>query len=138
MFLRVFFLAFLFALNIDAAKRAWPETAAARSPIVLQVPVGEPNRLPNDCAILATEANARLAEADVWTRIIFVFFIDPADGRKYGHALTVWQPAGAKQICVYDEHGTVRLTTDSHDPAVIAAELATLTHWKVVDQYFLE
>ncbi len=93
--------------------------------------------LPKDCAIVATVAASRLAPTGVWTRIIFVTFLNPADGKKYCHALTVWQPATSKIVCIYDANGTFDLATESHEPAAIAAAYAQLARVLILEAHFI-
>jgi hypothetical protein len=134
MFLRVFFLAFLIALDIDAAKECWrmeiPLIKDAK--VASRVPPARPSGLPvsdresanqmiglpNSCELIATEALRRMERAHVWCRILIIRY-----GDKYeAHALCVFQPHW--QICVYDDTGSVELDTNSHDPNAIANLLA--------------
>jgi hypothetical protein len=83
----------------------------------------EASDLPNDCAIVATEANARLATSAIWSQVLLVRFIDIKNVQINGHALVVWQIHKDGSILVYDESGTVDLDTRSQNPNDIAAAL---------------
>ena len=82
-----------------------------------------PMDLPNDCAIVATEAHSRLRDSAVWDRIIFFKAIDLATLRGFGHAITVWQIEKGGPIYVYDAAGTIQLKTHSRKLADIITEL---------------
>lgn len=120
MFLRVFFLAFLFALDIDAAKEVWRVTSDdSRSQVELgHARLTSNSALPNSCELVASEALRRMERAGVWARILIVRYGD----KNEGHALCVYQPHW--QIVVYDDTGSVELETNSHDPNVIAEHLS--------------
>jgi hypothetical protein len=81
------------------------------------------NPLGNDCAIVATEANARLATSAIWSQIIFIRFLDFKNLSIAGHALTVWQIHDGGVILIYDENGAVELETHSRVANDIAAAL---------------
>jgi hypothetical protein len=99
--------------------------------------------LPNDCVIVAVEkeaalqAEARLRKADVWTRVLIVYF----DGKNMGHAFCVFSPHG-KAICVYDKvfiDATLTLTsTQSREPGAIAHALGVRLGLPIVSGYFIE
>lgn len=61
------------------------------------------NILPNDCAILATEAEHRLAQTGRWTAMLRVRF-------KGGgcHIAVLWEAIDGR-VCVYDRDGTFTL-----------------------------
>ena len=84
------------------------------------------NELPNDCAITATEAYARLGTSAVWSQILFVRFIDIETFRVFGHTFAVWQIHKDGAILIYDESGAIPLDTHSHEPNDIAAALNKL------------
>jgi len=84
------------------------------------------NDLPNDCAILATEANARLATSAAWSQVLFIQVFDFKKLRTFGHALAVWQIHKDGAIIVYDGTGAADLKTHSHQANDIAVELNKL------------
>jgi hypothetical protein len=97
--------------------------------------------LPNDCAIIATEAAARLMRAGVWVKILNIAYVDLETRSIVRHDLTVWQPPAAKQINVYDLSilkGTAELETESHDAKQISAALAKRNDVAIADAYFLK
>jgi hypothetical protein len=103
---------------------------------------GDDDRLPNDCAILATRAYARL-HAAYWVKI-FSFRLEIADpagnGNKIllGHALVLWQAFPHSKIHAYDESGSVELSTRSHDVKDILAEFQKIMLVPIVDGHFWE
>lgn len=79
--------------------------------------------LPNDCTIVATEARAELSHVTAWCEIINLTYLNLHDGHIYGHSMAVWQvhPKGA--ILVYDQDGTLELSTNSRSISDILAAL---------------
>ena len=94
----------------------------------------------NDCAIVATEATARLLGAGVWTREFRIVFVDPKTGEKLGHAMTVWQPPTSKKIHIYDEaiiDGTWQLDTESTDIADVVRAFMLRSKLVVVSAHYV-
>lgn len=89
--------------------------AATKSPSVL---------LPNRCALVASVAAAELQRTGAWTRIIIIRFYHPRAREILQHALVVWHPPTAQQICVYDETGTWDLGIDRRDPEALGYAIA--------------
>jgi hypothetical protein len=112
------------------------EDRGQRSEVRIKSP--SPRDLPNDCAIVATEAAARLAATGVWTQVIFLKYFEPQTKRIYGHALVVWQPPTAHIVCIYDATGTYDLATEKHDPAEIGKLWAVNEHVFLLDAHFLK
>ena len=135
---------FLIALALSAAIGA-VVTPAERDLPTSDVPsltsaadvAAAPEILPNRCAIVATEAAARLAKTGAWTRILFIHFIEPGTGELLGHAVVVWQPPTSTQNCVYDEAGTHDLNTSIREPGPIAAQLSKRLRKRIVAAKFL-
>lgn len=96
-----------------------------------------PADLPADCAIIASEAASRLSASGAWVRIIFITFIDPRDGKVYGHALCVWQPPTTNSICIYDRNGTLDLDVASHEVWPVAIAYARAIHVTLLQAHFL-
>ena len=108
----------LSAANLFRLLHAQPSATPAPAPIVeLRGAPPSPRDLPNDCAIVASEAASRLAATGAWTRVIFVEYGDPRLGRLCGHALVVWQPPATHTLCIYDASGTLDLETHARDDA---------------------
>jgi hypothetical protein len=100
-----------------------------------------PAPLPNSCAIIATEASARLRHAGVWTRMIHVNYREQGSHANCGHMMTVWQPFPGSEILIYDDYflrSTYELHTRRQNAAAIAHEFAKLKHVDVVTAYFLK
>jgi hypothetical protein len=132
MFLRLFFLAFLLALDIDAGKSAWRATADSDSSFVIRHSSFATRTLPNSCELLAAQASAEMRRAGVWTRILIVRYSD----RDQGHAFCVFQPSF--QIVAYDDTGSYELATASHDPQLIARTIGARLHRPIISGRFLE
>ena len=81
------------------------------------------NPLPNDCAIIATEANARLSTSAAWTRVLFIKFFNTEKLTISAHVMTVWQIHKGGSVLVYDDDGTICLVTHSQKAADIVKEL---------------
>jgi hypothetical protein len=80
-----------------------------------------PYDLPNDCAIVATEAYARLNDSAAWCHILRFDIIFP--DHVSGHAVCVWQIELGGKVCVYDRNGTMALETSSRDPRDIVSAM---------------
>ncbi len=79
--------------------------------------------LPNDCAIVATEAYHRVAPAAKWARLLHLDL-----SATEGHMVCVWQLTPHDPILLYDKFylgsQTLELQTAQHDAKVIAAAFA--------------
>jgi hypothetical protein len=71
------------------------------------------NDLPNDCAIIATEANARLKTSAVWSQVLTIKYFDSENLCIRRHAMTVWQVHKGGTILIYDAGGTLDLQMHS-------------------------
>jgi hypothetical protein len=134
MFLRIFFLAFLTALDIHAAKELYQVTTGSERSSTLNSlsSLRSEVRLPNSCEILAAEANKRLHRAGIWSRILIVRYSDQTDA----HAYCVFQPSF--QIVAYDDTGSVELATASRDAKEIARVLGKRKGRPIISGRFLE
>ena len=79
--------------------------------------------LPNDCAVIATEANARVEHNAAWSRVVFLHFVDLQAHELHGHAVTVWQIHEKSHVLLYDASGTIELQTSSRNLSDIVAAL---------------
>lgn len=83
----------------------------------------EGNDLPNDCAIVATEASARLGTSAAWSQVLLVKFIDVKTMRVSSHVMIAWQIHKDGAILIYDSDGTLPLDTHSQSAFDIAAAI---------------
>ncbi len=107
-------------------------------PALWLTPMRADDRLPNDCAVLATRAFENLKTA-YWVKI-FSFHIEIPDpnGAKtiVGHALVLWQPFPHSKVHAYDENGSLELSTHSNDLKDIMASLQEVLKYPLVDGHF--
>lgn|GEM_PF-5282196 len=100
-------------------------------------------RMRNDCAIVATEAAARLQRTGCWTRILTINYVDRSDPRQIQrcHAMTVWQPRAAAKIYIYDQaliDATAELNTESHDATTIGQIFAARWNLTFIGARFVQ
>jgi hypothetical protein len=79
--------------------------------------------LPNACAIVAAQALYRVKDCSVWSRVVWLRFVDFKDTTVHGHALVVWQAFEKGTMYAYDSSGTFELQTKSHTIGDIVFEL---------------
>ena len=101
-----------------------------------------PRDLPNDCAIVASEAASRLAATGAWTRIMRITLIT-RDGHVAGHAITVWIPPTATHVWFYDQYllgggGSLDLDISERDTCAIAIAIQAKLHILIPEAHFIE
>lgn len=82
--------------------------------------------LPGSCAIIATQAYAKVENA-YWRELVSYQFIDPENFPSVlGHMICIWQPFEDSTILAYNVRAlnTVELGTKSHDITQIKKALA--------------
>lgn len=94
--------------------------------------------LPNDCAIVATEAAARLRNTGAWHRLLVFGYVNLVTGEIRGHALAVWQPIKDSRVFAYDSTGSFELETSSRELKDIAAQLGIVSGCMIVNAHFVE
>lgn len=94
--------------------------------------------LPNDCAIIASEAASRLAATGAWTRIIVIKFSNPRTKVAFSHALAVWQPPTSHVVCTYERFGMLELRTTRHEPERIGKEWAHIEGVTLIEAHFVQ
>lgn len=100
---------------------------------------GQSGALPNDCAIVATEAEARLLYTAAWSRVALLRFFWTGTWERGGHVVIVWQVTEGGEVMAYDENGTLALETRSQDINDIKAALNKADPSKLIyDARFLE
>lgn len=62
----------------------------------------ETRQLPNECAIIATEAYERLRVTGVWVRLVHMELL--IDGVTSGHMVVAWQPSPNSPMMFYDDN----------------------------------
>lgn len=85
--------------------------------------------LPNDCAIVASEAAGRLRRAGVYARVLQIIFFDHNTVSR--HAIVVWRIPGSDAIAAYDMYlmnGTEELKTTKFEAPSLAAALMLNQH----------
>lgn len=101
-----------------------------------------PAQLPNDCALVATEAAARLVKTGVWVQVMHVTFLEGPSGPA-GHAICVWQLPTSNKIEMYDQyfvapHGaSTELDTESHDATEIGKAIGKRFSVVIFEAHFL-
>jgi hypothetical protein len=99
------------------------KTLIAATLILLASLMPAPAQLDNDCALVATEAFAKISPYAVWSKMLKLSYINLHDKQSYGHVMFCFQPFKGAPIMLYDNNGTIILTTRQHNAAVIAKEL---------------
>lgn len=105
-------------------------TALAQEVIVVK----DYKPLPNECAIVATEAVARLRKAGIDARILEIAYLQHFD--LSSHAMVVWRLPGSDRIAIYDDYflgGTIVLGTNKFDAFHIATSLMVRKHLLIVN-----
>lgn len=95
--------------------------------------------LPNDCAIVATEAEARLLYTAAWSRVALLRFFWTGTWERAGHVVIVWQVTEGGEVMAYDADGTLALETRSQDINDIKAALNKIDPSRLIyEARFLE
>ena len=96
--------------------------------------------LDNDCALVATEAFAKVAPYACWARLLAFKFIDVAEGKTYGHVMFCWQATRNGRILIYDHNGTLFLKTHSTNIRDIVTEMNknAAGHLIIIEALWLE
>jgi hypothetical protein len=84
------------------------------------------NDLPNDCALIATQAFSRVEENSAWSRVLMFAYLNLETGLTGGHAVMVWQINDKSAVLMYDRSGTIELPTHSHELLDVIAEINKL------------
>ena len=90
------------------------------------------HRTPNDCAIIAAEAYAKLKSVTYWCQIMAIE-VDTAT-EKFCHAMVFFKIDTSGRVMVYDARGTQELNTTSEDPRVLA-RATTYSMWTLTGSY---
>jgi hypothetical protein len=89
-------------------------------------------RSPNDCALIAAEAYAKLKPVTHWCQIMGVHVETTKE--TFGHAMVFFKIDASGHVMVYDARGTQELNTTSEDPQVLARAI-TYSMWTLTGSY---
>jgi hypothetical protein len=98
------------------------DALAHESPQPTAGPLVESGRTPEDCAIIAAQAYAKLKPVTYWCEIGHVGFTKPKS-KPSGHAMVFYKYHANGHVFAYDERGAKELTTTAQDPEAIAVAL---------------
>lgn len=97
-------------------------------------------QLDNDCAIVASEAAARLSATGAWTKILCIEY-DTILQKRFKHDVVVWLPSTATNLQAFDQfffHGSVELGISRKDADVLGRFICQRQNVKFIGAHFVQ